>query len=161
MSLPEVARLAKQIQDASPGDMPFRRKLQTSSRVLRRVTDGIYREPWAAIRELISNAYDADATRVVVNTDAPRFTRITVSDNGNGFTADALASMCLQIGGSPKRTNQGATIGITAPNDPDRSPGGRRLIGKLGIGLFSVSQLTGGGVGERRSRWRSTPIGRG
>ena len=27
-------------------------------------------------------------------------------------------------------------------NDPSLSPGGRRLIGKIGIGLFSVSQLT-------------------
>jgi Histidine kinase-, DNA gyrase B-, and HSP90-like ATPase len=133
---------AKKIREARPGDKPLRNKLATSDRVLRRVTDGIYREPWAAIRELISNAYDADATSVVVSTDAPRFQQITVRDNGNGFTADALAAMCTSIGGSAKRTPDGKDIGVTSPDDPDLSPGGRRLIGKLGIGLFAVSQLT-------------------
>jgi Histidine kinase-, DNA gyrase B-, and HSP90-like ATPase len=138
----DSTELAKKIRKARPGDKPFETELRTSERVIRRVTDGIYREPWAAIRELISNAYDADATQVVVSTDFPRFQRITVRDNGNGFTAEALASMCLNIGGSPKRTSLGESLGVTSKDDPDLSPGGRRLIGKLGIGLFSVSQLT-------------------
>ena len=47
--------------------------LRTDDRVLARITDGIYRQPASAIRELISNAYDADATNVIVHTDAPRF----------------------------------------------------------------------------------------
>jgi len=134
--------LAGIVHRLKPGDPPVRAKLMTSERVIRRVTDGIYREPWAAIRELISNAYDADATRVIVTTDAPRFQQITVRDNGNGFTEQALASMCENIGGSPKRTSHGAGLGVTSSSDPDTSPSGRRLIGKLGIGLFSVSQLT-------------------
>lgn len=134
--------LAQNISKSRPGDQPIRATLKTSDRVIRRVTDGIYREPWASIRELISNAYDADATRVVVTTDAPRFRQITVRDNGNGFTDDALASMCENIGGSQKRTVHGASLGVTSAEDPDVSPSGRRLIGKLGIGLFAVSQLT-------------------
>lgn len=134
--------LAYLIRQAKPGAKPVRTALRTSERVIRRVTDGIYREPWAALRELISNAYDADSTQVVISTDAPRFGRITIRDNGNGFTAEALASMCQSIGGSQKRTKHGADLGITASDDPDVSPGGRRLIGKLGIGLFAVSQLT-------------------
>ena len=47
--------------------------LKTDEKVIARVTDGIYRQPGSAIRELISNAYDADASRVVIKTDAPRF----------------------------------------------------------------------------------------
>lgn len=47
--------------------------LKTDQRVIARVTDGIYRQPGSSLRELISNAYDADATRVVIKTDAPRF----------------------------------------------------------------------------------------
>ncbi|MBX3380492.1 MAG: ATP-binding protein [Phycisphaeraceae bacterium] len=134
--------LAELIRNVKPGGKPVRTPLRTSERVIRRVTDGIYREPWAALRELISNAYDADATKVVISTDAPRFGRVTIRDNGNGFTADSLASMCKSIGGSQKRTQHGADLGITSVEDPDLSPGGRRLIGKLGIGLFAVSQLT-------------------
>jgi len=116
--------------------------LRTDERVIARVTDGIYRQPGSAIRELISNAYDADATRVVINTDAPRFERISVEDNGHGMGPEALAHLLLHIGGSAKRSEAGPGLGVTAPHDPMCSPNGRRLIGKIGIGLFSVSQLT-------------------
>ena len=116
--------------------------LKTDQRVIARVTDGIYRQPGSALRELISNAYDADATRVVVNTDAPRFERILVEDNGHGMSPEVLARLLFHIGGSAKRNEEGRAYKITAEDDPFRSPHGRRLIGKIGIGLFSVSQLT-------------------
>jgi len=140
-TLPQ-ALLEKQIAEAAPGQEPISTELSTSERVLRRVTDGIYREPWSALRELVSNAYDADATEVVIETDAPRFERMVIRDNGAGFTAEALASMIKNIGGSTKRTTVGSSIGVTSKEDATLSPGGRRLIGKLGIGLFAVSQLT-------------------
>lgn len=116
--------------------------LKTDERVIARVTDGIYRQPGSALRELISNAYDADATRVVIKTDAPRFESISIEDNGHGMGPEALAHLLLHIGGSAKRSVDGPGLGITSSTDPMRSPGGRRLIGKIGIGLFSVSQLT-------------------
>lgn len=116
--------------------------LRTDERVIARVTDGIYRQPGSALRELISNAYDADATRVVINTDAPRFERISVEDDGHGMGPEALAHMLLHIGGSAKRSEAGPGLGVTASHNPMCSPSGRRLIGKIGIGLFSVSQLT-------------------
>jgi len=116
--------------------------LTTNDRVIARVTDGIYRQPGSAIRELIANAYDADATWVSVKTDAPRFSRITIEDNGTGMTPDAVVHLLHNIGGSAKRTEQGQELGISSEGDPTMSPGGRKLIGKLGIGIFSVSQLT-------------------
>lgn len=138
----EVQKLAKEIDQAKPGQKPIQTALSTSDRVLRRVTDGIYREPWSALRELVSNAYDADATEVSIDTDAPRFERIIIRDNGMGFSAETLAAMIKSIGGSPKRTSIGSQLGVTDSEDPSRSPKGRKLIGKLGIGLFALSQLT-------------------
>lgn len=117
-------------------------KLTTSERVLARITDGIYRQPSSAIRELVSNAYDADATEVFINTDMPRFANISVRDNGNGLSVESLENLLHSIGGSPKRTVAGAKLGVTHPKYPNLSPSGRRLIGKIGIGLFSVAQLT-------------------
>lgn len=117
-------------------------KLQTDERVLARVTDGIYRLPSAALRELISNAYDADATAVFIDTDAPRFSRIRIGDNGNGMDEVSLSRLIHHIGGSSKRTAEGQSVGTTDEVDSTLSPKGRRLIGKIGIGLFSVSQLT-------------------
>lgn len=116
--------------------------LRTDERVIARVTDGIYRQPASSLRELISNAYDADAKRVVVKTDAPRFERISIEDDGNGMTPEALGHVLFHIGGTAKRSSEGLQLGITKKGDTSRSPGGRKLIGKIGIGLFSVSQLT-------------------
>lgn len=116
--------------------------LRTDERVIARVTDGIYRQPASALRELISNAYDADAKRVVIKTDAPRFDRISIEDDGLGMTPEALAHMLLHIGGSAKRQAIGKSLGITDSSNPLVSPGGRKLIGKIGIGIFSVAQLT-------------------
>jgi hypothetical protein len=138
----QVLKLAASIEAAKPGDAPITSPLSTSDRVLRRVTDGVYREPWAALRELVSNAYDADATEVVIDTDRPRFGKISIRDNGMGFTDTALASMIKNIGGSPKRNEIGASLGVTDAKNYTLSPKGRKLIGKLGIGLFAVSQLT-------------------
>ena len=134
--------LAPAIRNSRDSTSVVQTKLRTDERVIARVTDGIYRQPGSALRELISNAYDADATRVVIKTDAPRFDRITVEDDGHGMTPEALAHLLFHIGGSAKRSGHGPELGITAPTDPTQSPGGRRLIGKIGIGLFSVSQLT-------------------
>ena len=135
------AELAARIE-ASSGESPVSEVLTTDERVLARVTDGIYRHPVSAIRELVSNAYDADATRVVIRTDRPRFGTISIEDDGIGLTPRALAYLLHHIGGSAKRSFVGAELGITSSADPMLSPSGRRLIGKIGIGLFSVAQLT-------------------
>ena len=147
MSLPHEprrvmdAKLAANIESSS-SESPVKTVLQTDDRVLARVTDGIYRQPGSAIRELVSNAYDADAKQVVIRTDRPRFHTLSVEDDGIGMTPATLAHLLHHIGGSAKRSLDGAELGIASTADPARSPSGRRLIGKIGIGLFSVAQLT-------------------
>lgn len=134
--------LALEIRRGRESGEPVRTTLRVDDRVLARVTDGIYRRPSSAFRELISNAYDADATEVVLQTDAPRFQRVVVRDNGVGMSPEALADLVTHIGGSSKRTAKGKRLGTVDSVDPKLSIGGRRLIGKIGIGLFSVAQLT-------------------
>jgi len=136
------AKLVKGIQSSKSSSEIVKETLSTDERVIARVTDGIYRQPASALRELISNAYDADATRVVIKTDAPRFERISIEDDGLGMTPQSLAHMILHIGGSAKRQEIGQELGLTDDNNPLCSPGGRKLIGKIGIGIFSVAQLT-------------------
>lgn len=131
-----------QIRQGRTTGKPAVSTLHTDDRVLARITDGIYRQPSSALRELISNAYDADATEVIIETDAPRFREIRVRDNGLGMDDEALARLIHHIGGSSKRTPIGAAVGTTDKHDPNRSKLGRKLIGKIGIGLFSVNQLT-------------------
>ncbi|MEL4892565.1 ATP-binding protein [Xanthomonas protegens] len=134
------SELAKYLGNPDDAGKPIKTHLQASDRVIARVTDGIYREPASALRELISNAWDADARNVSILTDAPRFGRIYVRDDGNGMTFETLSHLVKNIGGSAKRNAKGQELGVTG-GDTDVSPGGRQLIGKIGIGLFSVSQL--------------------
>lgn len=135
-------KLADQIYKSQKTRKPVDTPLSTDERVLARITDGIYRQPASALRELISNAYDADSTEVVILTDAPRFSEITVRDNGIGLSPEALEHMIRHIGGSPKHSREGKELGITSKSNENKSPAGRQLIGKLGIGLFSVAQFT-------------------
>ncbi|HBG18748.1 MAG TPA: ATP-binding protein [Desulfobulbaceae bacterium] len=131
----------KIIQGRTSGEVVTAR-LSTSERILARVTDGIYRQPSSSLRELVANAYDADATHVHILTDAPRFQKIIVRDNGRGLSAHVLDYVIHSIGGSAKRTFSGMELGVSDAGDPKISPGGRRFIGKIGIGLFSIAQLT-------------------
>ena len=117
-------------------------QLETNDRIIARVTDGIYREPWSAFRELVSNAYDADATRVSIDCDYPFFNEIRISDDGIGMDSQTVADLLTNIGGSSKRTARGKSLGTVSEHDPTESPSGRKLIGKIGIGLFAVAQLT-------------------
>jgi Histidine kinase-, DNA gyrase B-, and HSP90-like ATPase len=140
------SQIIKELADEIVGNVgatePVRTELSTSQRIIARVTDGIYREPWAAFRELIANAYDADATRVIIETGAPDFEQVIVRDNGSGMTPQTVAYILKSIGGSSKRTTAGELLHTVSADDPNMSPLGRPLIGKIGIGLFAVAQLT-------------------
>ena len=135
-------KLVRKINDNLDTGKVSEATLSTDDRVLARITDGIYRQPASAFRELIANAYDADAENVIIETDWPRFSKISVRDDGNGLTIESLARLINHIGGSPKRVMAGVSIGVGNKKDPSLSPAGRRMIGKIGIGLFSVAQLT-------------------
>ena len=135
-------KLAEEIRASADNHQPVETTLAASGRIIARVTDGIYREPWAAFRELIANAYDADASHVVIETGQPEFYRMTVRDDGIGMSPEALAYVLKNIGGSSKRTPAGADLNTVRRDEPSLSPGGRQLIGKIGIGLFAVAQLT-------------------
>jgi len=138
---PEL-QLAEKIGQTVLTHKPVEGPLRTNDRIIARVTDGIYREPWSAFRELISNAYDADATYVSIDCDYPFFNEIRISDNGRGMNESIVGDLLENIGGSSKRTARGKELGTVNPKDPTRSLSGRKLIGKIGIGLFAVAQLT-------------------
>ena len=138
----EFAKLEAEIREKAEHREAVETTLATSERIIARVTDGIYREPWAAFRELVANAYDADASYVVIETGQPDFQRMTVRDDGIGMSPKTLAYILKNIGGSSKRTAAGAEFNTVDPDEPDASPGGRPLIGKIGIGMFAVAQLT-------------------
>ena len=92
-----------------------------------RELSGIYPTFVSAFKELVSNAYDADATLVTIRFSSDLST-VTVEDNGAGMTPFEFQDEYLRIGGSAQRWNK------------DLTAGGRRPIGRKGIGFLAVAR---------------------
>jgi Histidine kinase-, DNA gyrase B-, and HSP90-like ATPase len=103
-------------------------KIKVHEKALAHLSRGLYRSPASALRELISNAWDADASTVRINTNYPNFLQLSIQDNGRGFTRnDFEALMAGGIGNSQKRS--------------DGTSQKRPVIGRLGIGMLGIAQI--------------------
>jgi len=74
-----------------------------AQKIIADISSGLYRSPAAALKELVSNAYDADATEVRIDTDVPNFRTLVIRDNGCGMSAEQFIYVMNHIGGSRKR----------------------------------------------------------
>ncbi|MBX7096685.1 MAG: ATP-binding protein [Myxococcaceae bacterium] len=106
--------------------------ITASEKIIADISTGIYRTPAAALKELVANGYDADATEILVETDAPRFRQLVVRDNGTGMRLERFLEVLQHIGGSRKRLE--TPTGLSPIYQ-------RKLIGRIGIGLLAVAQL--------------------
>jgi Histidine kinase-, DNA gyrase B-, and HSP90-like ATPase len=107
--------------------------IKLSSKTLAHISSGLYRSTANALKELVSNAFDADATLVELNTNFPHFDVLTCRDNGNGMTQQEFVRlMDGGIGNSIKR------IGALNDGITER---GRPIIGRIGIGLLAIAQV--------------------
>jgi len=107
--------------------------INVSSRVLRHISRGIYRTPAGALKELVSNAYDAGARQVTVTTGWPTLQEIVITDNGKGMTSAEFEEVVQHIGFSNKNIGEQFRIPGTKVK--------RRTVGHYGIGLLAVGQL--------------------
>jgi hypothetical protein len=103
--------------------------ISVSKKILADISSGIYRTPANALKELVSNAFDASAHKVIISTNAPYFDVFTCEDDGEGITAKEFEEVLKIIGSSTKRAG-----GIHFKK-------GRPIIGKIGIGLLAVAQI--------------------
>jgi hypothetical protein len=107
------------------------RPIYLSAKVFGHLSQGLYRTPAGAIKELISNSFDADARLVKLHTGFPNFETFSCQDDGTGMSEDEFHRLMNHgIGSSYKRT---PTALVT-----DR---GRPLIGRLGLGILSLAQI--------------------
>jgi len=90
----------------------------------------MYTNLHAVISELIANSWDADANNVHVTIPSGKVTsvfKIIIKDDGNGMNFDDLNALYLQVGRNARGNN----------NDR-KTPGGRTMLGRKGIGKFAV-----------------------
>lgn len=78
------------------------------------------------VSELIANSYDADAGEVSILLKDSGEKEIIVSDNGHGMSFYEINESFLTIGRNRR-----------IKNETDESPGGRKVIGKKGLGKLS------------------------
>src|SRR5947199_3657004 len=77
--------------------------IDVAASVIADVSAGIYRTPAGALKELISNAFDADARTVRISSGWPQFRTFTCTDDGKGMTPDQFKGIMNHLGGSTKR----------------------------------------------------------
>jgi len=108
--------------------LPFR----VQSHVLKLLGDELIGHDRLAVFELVKNSYDADATVVDVTlslTDTPP--SITVTDNGEGMSAETIENAWLEVGTDSKR----ATV------KRRRTRMGRMPLGEKGVGRLAIQKL--------------------
>ena len=114
----------------APIEAPFRPR----ARLLQLLGDELIGSPRLAVFELVKNAYDADATEVVVRLvleDASP--AITVTDDGEGMSVDTIRNVWLVPGDDHRQCQR---------KELRRTPRHSRLpIGEKGLGRFAVHKL--------------------
>jgi len=100
--------------------------------VLRRIGDELISSETVAVIELVKNAYDADATRVLVRFQGPLEIgqgRIEVMDNGHGMSLETMQTTWMEPATLLRKRQQRS------------EQYGRRVLGEKGIGRFAASRL--------------------
>ena len=103
--------------------MSWPKQLRVDKSIVRLLSASTYESFPRALRELVSNAYDADASTVTINIQEQK-KKILIADDGSGMTPDEF-DFFLRIAGekrSPTRTTES----------------GRTRIGQFGIGFLAM-----------------------
>jgi hypothetical protein len=102
--------------------------------LVRIISEGTYTSFPQALKEFVSNSYDADATRVDISID-DECTIIRVRDNGIGMTLQDFKEFFASIARSG--------------NAAARTPHGRTSLGRVKIGRFGIGALAVAGIADR------------
>ncbi len=106
-------------------------KIRPAGRLLISIGRDLIRNVHSALLELVKNAYDADASRVkidIVANQAKQNVKIVVSDDGHGMTLDTVVNKWMVPATDDKKSRK-------------RSPGGRIMQGRKGVGRFASAVL--------------------
>lgn len=98
--------------------------------------DELIRNESIALLELVKNAYDADATEVIVTmnkVDQPKNGTITIQDNGTGMDIETIRNVWMEPGSDSRLLKQGEKRRTEKFH--------RAFLGEKGIGRFAVHKL--------------------
>lgn len=109
--------------------------LRPRARILRTFGDELISSETVAIIELVKNAYDADATRVLIHFEPPLEKgqgRIDILDNGHGMALETVQEAWMEPATLYRKQKSFSEVY------------NRRVLGEKGIGRFAASRLADG-----------------
>jgi hypothetical protein len=106
-------------------------KFHIELNVLKHLGIGLYSSTPAVVTEIISNAWDADSSKVGITVN-PEEDFIIVEDDGHGMTFDDVAGKFLKVGYSRR---------LREANGHMSRSGKRRVMGRKGIGKLAMFSL--------------------
>ncbi|MGI8796791.1 MAG: ATP-binding protein [Acidimicrobiia bacterium] len=112
-----------------------RLQMRFHGRIIDHLGIQMYQSPVAAVAELIANAWDADATQVEIQLPSGPINEsavITIADDGDGMTLEQCQQRFLEVGYNRRGTDV-----------DQQSAGGRRVLGRKGIGKFAGFGIAG------------------
>lgn len=118
--------------------------LQISPKIIQHISSAMYRSPASAIKELLINSFDADATdvelKLLFDTNGQGksiLSEIQVIDNGEGMDGNKLRKVFTEIGDSLKSRE------TSDPNSDILTEHLKRpIVGRLGIGILAIASAT-------------------
>ncbi len=120
--------MASNSSGARTDTTPKSLEIRFHGRVIEHLGIDMYQSPVAAIAELISNAWDADAeiVRVTLPANLESGAVISIADDGVGMTLSECQNRFLRVGYNRRGKDARTT-----------TPGGRPTMGRKGIGKFA------------------------
>ena len=123
-------------------------RMRPRARLISLIGEELISDESVAVVELVKNAFDADATKVVVE-----FTgeipgdpdSLIIEDNGSGMSFDTVMNGWFEPGTALKKRK-------------DRSPGGRPYLGAKGIGRFAAARLADSLYMQTRQRRKTEGV---
>lgn len=107
--------------------------IRVAAVTLAQLSQGLYRSTATAFKELVANAFDADATEVRIDTNYPEFDFVSCVDDGTSMTLEQFTDYFA---------NEGIGTCIKRKHRKDKTDIYQRpIIGRLGIGMLSIGQL--------------------
>ncbi len=100
------------------------KSISVDKRIVKILSESTYENFPRALKELITNSYDADARNVTIDIDLKAGT-LTVEDDGKGMN-EVDFSFYIRIAGKKREKEENTT------------PLGRKIIGQFGVGFLSI-----------------------
>ena len=115
--------------DKNAGRGKIRKPRPPAVQIIRHLSEGAYTSFPKAIREVVNNSFDAEATRVDLNFKKG-FSELVITDNGTGVPEKAFDEEFLRISGSRRREH-----GVKS------SFKDRPVLGIFGVGVLAIAAV--------------------